>query len=80
MAKSNRASRVRRKKPGPAKTTGPGEQVVVRLHDPLLGKLDEWRQVQKDTPTRAEALRRLAGQALGHEPPGAALLPLGSKK
>src|SRR6266403_839838 len=42
------------------RTTGPGQQVVVRLHNPLLSGIDEWCAAQEDEPTRAEALRRLA--------------------
>jgi hypothetical protein len=53
-----------RKKPGPPRTTGPGEQVVVRLHQPMLGAIDEWRADQEGEPTRAEALRRLAQRGL----------------
>jgi hypothetical protein len=60
MSRAIPASTIQRKKPGPPKTTGPGEQVVVRLHDPLLNNIDVWRLAQDDAPTRAEALRRLA--------------------
>jgi hypothetical protein len=72
MRKAIPASRVRskkRKKPGPPRTTGPGEQVVVRLHDPLKSALDEWRAGESDTPTRAEAIRRLLAKALGKSAP-----------
>jgi hypothetical protein len=37
----------------------------VRLHDPLLSKIDDWRTAQHGAPTRAEALRRLADWGLG---------------
>jgi hypothetical protein len=57
----------KRKKPGPPRTTGPGEQVVVRLHQPMLGAIDEWRLAQESEPTRAEALRRLAERGLAAE-------------
>ena len=60
MRKAITASTIKRKKPGPPKTTGPGEQVVVRLHEPLLSNIDKWRDTQDDAPTRAEALRRLS--------------------
>jgi hypothetical protein len=46
-----------------------GEQILVRLHNPLLAALDEWCAAQLDTPTRAEALRRLAAQALAATSP-----------
>jgi hypothetical protein len=55
------------KKRGPPRPTGKGEQVVVRIHNPLLAALDDWCAKQLDTPTRAEALRRLAAQSLAAE-------------
>lgn len=58
------ASKSMQKKIGRPKTTGSGEQVVVRIHGPLLAALDAWCAKQLDSPTRAEALRRLAAQAL----------------
>ena len=64
MSMSIRASKKKTKKVGRPRTTGPGEQVVVRLHQPMLGSLDEWRMAQEGEPTRAEALRRLAAQSL----------------
>jgi hypothetical protein len=60
MAKSIRASKKSRR--GRPKTTGPGEQVVVRLHQPILGELERW--AAKSGVTRAEAIRRLLEQAL----------------
>jgi hypothetical protein len=66
MAKSISDIRVRkkrgRKKPGPPRTTGPGEQVLVRLHQPMLGELERW--AAKSGVTRAEAIRRLIEAAL----------------
>jgi hypothetical protein len=56
------------KKLGRPKTTGSGEQVVVRLHEPLLAAIDQWCAEQLDSPSRAEALRRLAAQALANPP------------
>lgn len=50
----------KKKKRGPPRTTGPGEQVVVRLHDPLLSAIDNWRSSQNGELTRADALRRIA--------------------
>jgi hypothetical protein len=61
----SKSSTDRHTKPGPARTTGPGEQIVVRVHNPLLAAIDDWCAAQLDSPTRAEALRRLAAQALG---------------
>jgi len=57
----------KRRKPGPPRTTGPGEQVVVRLHQPLLGAIDDWCESQLDRPTRAEAIRRLVVSGLAAE-------------
>jgi hypothetical protein len=37
----------------------------VRLHNPLLAELDAWRGKQSGEPSRAEALRRIAGRWLG---------------
>ncbi|HMA72137.1 MAG TPA: hypothetical protein VKP67_11700 [Xanthobacteraceae bacterium] len=53
-----------RKKPGPPRTTGPGVQVIVRLHQPMLGSIDEWRKNQEGAPSRPEAIRRLLGFAM----------------
>jgi hypothetical protein len=40
------------------------EQTLLR-YTPTLGKLiDKWRHAQLDTPTRADAMRRLVAQAL----------------
>ena len=67
MSKSIHASKNKRKKVGRPATTGPGEQVVVRLHNPILGAIDNWRAAQSDTPTRAEAMRRLVAIGLAGE-------------
>jgi hypothetical protein len=70
MSKSIRASRnirdskSQQKKIGRPATTGPGLQVVVRLHEPILSGLDEWCLEQPDRPSRAEGMRRLTGYAL----------------
>jgi hypothetical protein len=47
-----------KKRRGPA-PTGKGVQVVVRLQPDPLSALDKWAGKQDDTPTRAEAIRRL---------------------
>lgn len=64
MIASVRASKNKPKKVGRPPTTGPGEQVVVRLHNPLLAAIDDWRAAQEGEPTRAAALRRLAERGL----------------
>jgi len=43
-----------------------GLMIAVRVQPPLLAKIDAWRKRQPDRPTRPEALRRLAEQALDH--------------
>jgi metal-responsive CopG/Arc/MetJ family transcriptional regulator len=60
MVKESHATKHARK-PRPS---APGEQVVVRLQPDLLSKIDKWRRNQLDLPSRAEAMRRLADQAL----------------
>jgi hypothetical protein len=41
-----------------------GELIGVRLQPDQLAALDRYRAAQEDVPTRPEALRRLAAQAL----------------
>jgi hypothetical protein len=44
----------------------------MRWHAPVLEKIDDWRHRQNDSPSRAEAIRRLVGLALaGSQPPKA---------
>jgi len=43
-------------------------QINVRVDEKFLERLDEWRRKQPDLPTRPEALRRLAEQALAAAP------------
>jgi hypothetical protein len=45
-------------------TTGPGLQVVVRMHDPLLAVLDGWIAAQDEAVSRPEAVRRLVEMSL----------------
>jgi hypothetical protein len=52
---------LRTRKPRPKQT---GTFVGTRIQPELLKKLDDWRREQPDVPTRPEALRRLAEQAL----------------
>ncbi len=49
-----------RKGRGRSKTTGPGVLCTLRLHQPLLGDIDEWRASQAVPPTRAQAVIYLA--------------------
>jgi hypothetical protein len=46
-----------------------GTAVTVRLHDPLLAAIDRYRTTIGEEITRAEALRQLAGIALGDMKP-----------
>jgi hypothetical protein len=61
MIKSIRGITKRRGRP---KTTGKGEPVMVRLHEPQLSNLDAWIAAQEDEPSRPEAIRRLLDDAL----------------
>jgi metal-responsive CopG/Arc/MetJ family transcriptional regulator len=40
------------------------KQLQVRVKQDFLDKLDNWRREQPDLPSRTEAIRRLAEQAL----------------
>jgi len=79
MSRSITASKAIQKKVGRGRprTTGIGEQCVVRLHEPLLSAIDEWCAAQLDGPTRAEGLRRLAAQALAAAESAEAAKPRG---
>lgn len=37
---------------------------MVRVQPELAGQLDDWRRLQPDLPSRAEAIRRLVEQSL----------------
>ena len=55
----------KRKKPGPPRTTGPGEQVKLRCHADFLLAVDEWRERQNgDKISRPRAIMQLAWLAL----------------
>jgi metal-responsive CopG/Arc/MetJ family transcriptional regulator len=41
--------------------------VHVRLHQPLLTDVDEFRRSERDCPTRPEAIRRLVQLALARQ-------------
>jgi hypothetical protein len=56
---SIRAIKNKPKKVGRPRTTGPGEQVIVRMHEPMLGTIDKWAGEQDDKPGRPEAIRRM---------------------
>jgi metal-responsive CopG/Arc/MetJ family transcriptional regulator len=69
MSLSIRATKNKSKKVGRPRTTGSGEQVVVRMHEPMLGAIDEWIERQSPArPSRPEAIRRLVEQALAAAP------------
>lgn len=53
-----------KKSRGRPKTTGTGTLIGIRLHEPELEEIDEWRRRQEDIPSRPEALRRLYKQGL----------------
>ena len=58
-------ARTKRKKPGPP-ATGIGQQIVVRMHPPMLKRLD--REIDKrwkrEDITRPEAVRRLLDRVM----------------
>lgn len=56
--------------------TGQGTQIQVRMHEPELSALDEWRAEQDPVPTRPEAIR----YALRDWLIGMGVLPLDSKQ
>jgi hypothetical protein len=64
MSKSITGTRIKRKKPGPPRTTGPGTQIGTRWQQPMLGEIDVWRAAQEDQPERSEAIRRLVALGL----------------
>jgi hypothetical protein len=51
-----------------ARPAGAGMPVLVRLQPPLAERIDKWRASQRDLPSRAEALRRLAEIGLANAP------------
>jgi hypothetical protein len=61
MAKSTREITKSLKRSRPPET---GTPVMVRLQSSLLEQIDVWRRAETDLPSRAEALRRLAGVGL----------------
>jgi hypothetical protein len=58
-------AKTKRKKPGPA-PTGIGLQIVVRMHPPMLKRLDREidRRWKREDVTRPEAVRRLLDRAM----------------
>ena len=68
MGKSTLNDNTNHKKIGRPVTTGKGELIGVRLHEPALGDLDAWIAAQPEPrPTRPEAIRRILSQALGKQ-------------
>ena len=50
---------------GRPKTTGSGQPMVVRMHDPQLMAIDRWIKAQGEDISRPEAIRRLVELGLG---------------
>lgn len=46
------------------------ERFEMRIETELLGRLDNWREAEADTPSRAEAIRRLMEAGLAHDTRG----------
>jgi hypothetical protein len=59
MAKSIRDSAKFKAKMGRPVTTGPGEPMVVRMHDEQLEAIDAWIAEHGEKISRPEAIRRL---------------------
>lgn len=45
---------------GRPKTTGTGQPIIVRMHDPQITDIDAWIAAQDGDISRPEAIRRLA--------------------
>lgn len=58
---------VPKKKPGP-KPTGKGDQIQVRLHEPLTSALDKWaaKFAPGEQLSRPEIIRRMLTEYLRH--------------
>jgi hypothetical protein len=68
MGKSTLNDNTNHKKIGRPVTTGKGELIGVRLHEPAIGDLDAWIASHPEPrPTRPEAIRRLLGEAFGNQ-------------
>jgi hypothetical protein len=52
--------KAKRRGPGRTRATGLGTLIGVRCEPELLVRLDKWRALQTDKPTRAQAITRLA--------------------
>jgi hypothetical protein len=50
----------------------PTERFEMRIDSELLDRLDQWRSSEEDTPSRAEAVRRLLENGLAHDSRGRA--------
>lgn len=61
MAKSIRDIPNKRGRPV---TTGKGVGILLRVHAPFISKVDKWAEAQPDSPSRPEAIRRLAEAGL----------------
>lgn len=48
----------------------PSERFEMRIDSELLERLDQWRQNEDDSPSRAEAIRRLLEAGLAHDNKG----------
>jgi hypothetical protein len=45
-------------------------QIMIRIMPDMIARIDEWRRIQPDLPTRAEAVRRLVEIGLMAKPRG----------
>jgi len=65
--KKSPAKKARRAKTGRPKTTGAGQPMVVRMHEPQLKAIDGW--IRDTGISRPEAIRQLVDWALVHVKP-----------
>lgn len=63
----NRRAKTKRTVKDAAPPRAQNAQIVVRTKPDLLDAIDRWRAAQADLPSRAEALRRFAANALAGE-------------
>jgi hypothetical protein len=50
---------IKKKKRSPMRATDSGDQLLLRIPQPMLEALDEWCGQQLDRPSRQEAIRRM---------------------
>lgn len=80
MAKSITDNHEKRGTRGRPKTTGTTPMTGVRLPADLEAAVLKWARLQRDKPSKAEAIRRLVERALVAEPPAPSARSKGAPK